>query len=60
MTISDPAVTYDGPYDEAATPPKRIKEIIGRGFPLSKDTIQSLIQQADDLAHGRHPEPLDD
>ncbi|MFM8330908.1 MAG: DUF697 domain-containing protein [Candidatus Methylumidiphilus sp.] len=46
--------------DLAATPPKRIKEIIGRGFPLSKDTIQSWIQQADDLAHGRHPEPLDD
>ena len=46
--------------DLAALPPKRVKEIIGRGFPLSKENIQSWIKQADGLAHGRHPETFDD
>ena len=40
----------------SALPVERIKEIIGRGFPLSAESIQSWIKQADALASGIHPD----
>ena len=38
---------------------ERVKEIVGRGLPLSIESIRSWIKQADALAKGRHPEADD-
>ena len=38
---------------------ERITEIVGRGLPLSIESIRSWIKQADALAKGRHPEADD-